>query len=167
METRTAINKCTLDLQTYASYALTNPSLCKVVAVAEPRNQTRTLFVSEHAIPPQNVFTDWKDLVASGCRLADAVVVTVQDRLHTLVVEACAPLGYHVLCEKPLATTAEDCIRISNSIKTAGDVIFAIGHGKFSLYCTIRCKPNRRVFFQYCATPLTTKPLWMSSDRNN
>ena len=66
-------------------------------------------------------------------RLADAIVVAVQDRLHTEVVLACAPLGYHILCEKPLATSAEECISIADAIKKAGDIVFAIGHG---MYCT-------------------------------
>ncbi|KAF8511318.1 hypothetical protein JB92DRAFT_2791399 [Gautieria morchelliformis] len=111
----------------YASYALQNPVACKVVAVAEPRARTRSGFASAHSIPDSNVFADWKDLVAAG-RLADAVVVAVQDRLHTEVVLACVPLGYHILCEKPLATSAEECISIADVIKKAGDIVFAIGH---------------------------------------
>ncbi|KIJ37070.1 hypothetical protein M422DRAFT_178553, partial [Sphaerobolus stellatus SS14] len=114
--------------QLYASFALKHPSLCKVVAVAEPRPRTRSLFVSAHDIPPSNVFAHWKELVAGG-KLADAVIIAVQDRYHTEVVKACAPLGYHILCEKPLATSAEDCIAIANAIKeAAGDRVFAIGH---------------------------------------
>jgi predicted dehydrogenase len=130
--------------QVYASYALQNPVACKVVAVAEPRTRTRSAFASAHSIPHSNVFADWKDLVAAG-RLADAVVVAVQDRLHTEVVLACVPLGYHILCEKPLATSAEDCISIADVIKKAGDIVFAIGHGMCyritvaELHCTCLC----------------------------
>ncbi|KAF8583462.1 NAD(P)-binding protein [Ramaria rubella] len=111
----------------YSAYALDHPTLCKVVAVAEPRARTRALFASTHSISASNVFTDYKDLVAAG-RLADAVVVAVQDRQHTEVVLACTPLGYHILCEKPLATSAEECVRIADAIKKAGDIVFAIGY---------------------------------------
>jgi len=65
--------------------------------------------------------------------LADAVIVAVQDKQHTEVVEACAPLGYHILCEKPLATNAEECIKIANSIKAAGNIVFGVGYGKSTL----------------------------------
>lgn len=102
------------------------------MAVAEPQSRTRSLFAAEHSIPQANVFTDWKDLVAAG-RLANAVVVTVQDRSHKDVVLACAPLGYHILCEKPLATSAEECISIADAIKKAGDIVFAIGYGGCSI----------------------------------
>ncbi|KAF8521736.1 streptomycin biosynthesis protein StrI [Hysterangium stoloniferum] len=113
--------------KTYASFALKNPSLCKVVAVAEPRTRTRTIFASTYQVPTSNVFTDWKDLIATG-RLADAVIIAVQDSQHKDVVVACAHLGYHILCEKPLATSAEDCISMARSIKEAGNIVFAIGH---------------------------------------
>lgn len=98
------------------------------MAVAEPRKHTREIFVSQYDIAPTHTFTDWKDFIAAG-RLADCAIVAVQDQLHTQVVEACAQLKYHILCEKPLATTAEECVRIANSVKNAGDIIFAIGHG--------------------------------------
>ncbi|MHA2193882.1 MAG: hypothetical protein ACXAAR_10710 [Candidatus Thorarchaeota archaeon] len=46
----------------YASYATENPHLAKVVGVAEPREFHRQRMVDTHGIPPENVFTDWKDL---------------------------------------------------------------------------------------------------------
>lgn len=98
------------------------------MAVAEPRPRTRSIFASTYAIPPSNVFTGWKELVAAE-RLADAVIIAVQDKLHTDVVAACAPLGYHILCEKPLATTAEECVTIANAVRAAGNIVFAIGYG--------------------------------------
>lgn len=114
--------------QVYASYARRNPAACKIVAVAEPRALTRARFASVHSIPPSNVFTDWRELVAAG-RLADAAVIAVQDAQHAQVLLACTPVGYHILCEKPLATSAEECIRMADAVKGAGDIVFAIGHG--------------------------------------
>ncbi len=32
----------------------------QVVAVAEPRDAYREQFVAQHAIAPENVFTDWR-----------------------------------------------------------------------------------------------------------
>ncbi len=66
-----------------------------------------------------------------GKRLADAVIIAVQDYLHAEVAEAFAQQGYHILCEKPMATSIEDCIRIETAIKKAG-IIFGMGHGMFN-----------------------------------
>ncbi|GJJ14604.1 hypothetical protein Clacol_008870 [Clathrus columnatus] len=132
----------------YASFSLKNPDLCKIVAVAEPRRRTRDVFVSQYDIAPSNVFTDWKDFIAAG-RLSDCVIISVQDQLHTQVVQACAPLGYHILCEKPLATSAEECIRIADSIKNAGDIVFAIGHGETNLFFSIQNSYHRSFLFLF------------------
>ena len=85
-------------------------------------------------------FTTWQEFHVASCEsiksngqhLADAVVVAVQDSLHKEVVLAFAEQGYHVLCEKPMATNIEDCIRIARAIKEA-NVIFGMGHGVFDL----------------------------------
>ena len=53
-----------------------------------------------------------------------------QDQLHAVNIELCAKLGYHILCEKPMATTISDCadiIRNVNAPSMQGKVL-AIGH---------------------------------------
>jgi predicted dehydrogenase len=90
----------------------------------------------EHTVDNSLVFESWKDFHAAseetvatiGRRLADAVVVAVQDQMHAELVEAFAAQGYHIMCEKPMATTIAHCLRIEESVKKAG-VIFGMGHG--------------------------------------
>ncbi len=123
-------------IQAYAHYALTDPSKCKVVAIAEPRPKTRKFMAANHSVDQTLIFENWQDLHAAsaetiktiGKRLADAVIVAVQDRMHLEVATAFAEQGYNVLCEKPMATTVEDCIKMEAAIKKAG-VIFGMGHG--------------------------------------
>jgi predicted dehydrogenase len=83
------------------------------------------------------VFKSWDDMVAaskaSGMKLCDAVVVAVQDKLHKDVVLAFAELGYDILCEKPMATSVEDCFDIHDAVINAG-IIFGMGHGKFTFF---------------------------------
>jgi len=89
------------------------------------------------------VFSDWKELHAAsaetintiGKRLADAVIIAVQDHLHVEVAVAFAEQGYHILCEKPMATSLQDCIKIEEVIKKTG-VIFGMGHGKLKNFLT-------------------------------
>ncbi|KIO18198.1 hypothetical protein M407DRAFT_16270 [Tulasnella calospora MUT 4182] len=127
-------NECS-KTQRYASYALANPKLCKVVAVAEPREKTREIFAKNHSIPETGIFNSYDDLLAAsqklreetGKRIADAVVVAVQDKLHVEVVLKCVTQGFDILCEKPMATTPEDCIAMADAVANA-KVIFGMGH---------------------------------------
>ncbi|WP_455432748.1 Gfo/Idh/MocA family protein [Streptosporangium soli] len=100
--------------------------LAEVVAVAEPDQGRRADFAAEHGIPAERVFADWRDLLADG-RLADAVIVATQDRLHLQPAVRAAELGYHILLEKPMAPTAEDAEAIAEAADRNG-VILAVCH---------------------------------------
>lgn len=50
--------------------------------------------------------------MAARERFADAVVIATQDRMHVEPVEAFAAKGYHILLEKPIAPTEEECRRV-------------------------------------------------------
>jgi predicted dehydrogenase len=63
-----------------------------------------------------------------GKRLADAVVIAVQDYMHAEVTVAFAEQGYHILCEKPMATCLDDCLKMEMAVKKA-QIIFGMGHG--------------------------------------
>ena len=112
--------------QEYAAYTLAHPREGKVVAVADPNEFRREKLRKAHNIPAENVFSDWRDLAAKK-RLADGVVIGTQDRMHTEPAIAFAKKGYHMLLEKPMAPTAEECRQIVKAAKKAG-IIFAVGH---------------------------------------
>jgi predicted dehydrogenase len=84
----------------------------EVVAVAEPDQDRRAAFAAEHGIPAERAFADWRDLLAGG-RLADAVIVATQDRMHLQPAVRAAELGYHILLEKPMAPTEEATVRMA------------------------------------------------------
>ncbi|KXJ91770.1 hypothetical protein Micbo1qcDRAFT_161791 [Microdochium bolleyi] len=59
----------------------------------------------------------------------DAVFVCVRDELHHDVVMALAPLGLHIMCEKPLATTLGDCMAMYRALAPHQDSkIFSVCH---------------------------------------
>lgn len=49
-----------------------------------------------------------------------AVIVTSETSKHADLIEKAAAAGKHILCQKPLATTLEDCDRIIAAVKRAG-----------------------------------------------
>lgn len=57
----------------------------------------------------------------------DAVVISSSTSAHVQNVEQCAAAGLHILCEKPLGLSLEDCDRAVDAVKAAG-VKLMIGH---------------------------------------
>ncbi|HOT92480.1 MAG TPA: Gfo/Idh/MocA family oxidoreductase [Anaerolineae bacterium] len=110
----------------YATYFREFPDRGQVIGVAEPRDAYRERLVNAHNIPADNVFTDWQDAAARP-RFADAVIIATQDRMHTEPAIAFAKLGYHVLLEKPMAPTPEECRAVVDTAKAAG-ILFGVCH---------------------------------------
>lgn len=110
----------------YASYAREHPDRAQIVGVAEPREFYREKMAQEYHIPEENVFKDWKDM-AKRDRFADAVVITMQDKLHRDPAIAFAKKGYHILLEKPMAPDEKSCRDIVKAV-TGKSVIFAVAH---------------------------------------
>ncbi|OAA57916.1 NAD(P)-binding domain protein [Niveomyces insectorum RCEF 264] len=127
-----------------------------VVAVVEPDAYKRRHLGRKHIWGPQGrdepaegeAFADWPDFVAyeRARRSAaaetssegrkdvppgvDAAFICVLDELHRPVIEALADLGgLHIMCEKPLATTMDDCVAIYRALRrSSSELVFSIGH---------------------------------------
>jgi predicted dehydrogenase len=97
------------------------PQWARIAAVAEPRNEPREAFVQRHRIPENARFTDWREL-AERPRLCDAVVIATLDRDHAAPAIALTRLGYHMLLEKPMAPSLEDCKQIAHAQEKAGTI---------------------------------------------
>jgi predicted dehydrogenase len=106
---------------TYARRALSTRA-AKVVAVAERDPVRRAAFATEHGLPPERVFADWRELAAAG-RVADGVIIATQDAEHVEPAVRFAGLGYHILLEKPMATSEADCARIVEAVERAGSML--------------------------------------------
>ncbi len=110
----------------HADYALQHPDLAEVVGVAEPRDHHRSALAAAHRIPDENVFEDWRPM-AERERFADAVLITTSDALHTEPVLAFAAKGYHIMLEKPMAPSPDECRRIIEAVKANGTIL-SVGH---------------------------------------
>ncbi|KAK7537658.1 oxidoreductase family protein [Phyllosticta citricarpa] len=143
--------------------AISRHTACVIAAVAEPIEYKRKKFARDLIEPPQREshqeeeevqhrhrqqFSHWRDFVAweehrrarveageqGWAQGVDAAFVCVLDEMHREVVEGLAPLGLHVMCEKPLATTLEDCIKIYEAMLGSDhkprwqERVFSIGH---------------------------------------
>jgi predicted dehydrogenase len=111
---------------THGDWALANPARARVVAVSEPREPRRQRFAARHELADGTAVADWRELAGRG-RVADAVLICTQDAMHVAPAVAFAELGYHVLLEKPMATTEAGCRHIVEAVERAG-VLFAVCH---------------------------------------
>jgi predicted dehydrogenase len=103
-------------LMSYAPYALENPNDVKIVAVAEPRDLHRKKAAHTYSINPENQFENYKDFFSKP-KLADAVIIATPDKFHTEPTLLALENGYHVLLEKPMATSEDECRLIVNKSK--------------------------------------------------
>ncbi|KAJ1023598.1 hypothetical protein NDA16_003215 [Ustilago loliicola] len=110
----------------YAAYAERYPDLCRVVAVADPWKFRREKMSRVHNVPEENRYDGWKSFADAG-KICDAVAICTMDDTHAEVVSVFAPLGYHILCEKPMANSIKDCVEMVNSVRGT-DLVFGIGH---------------------------------------
>ncbi|KAJ6658854.1 hypothetical protein lerEdw1_019777 [Lerista edwardsae] len=108
------------------SYALCFPDRMRVIGVADPHAYARKRLQEIHDIDKNNVFDDWK-AAAEREKFADAVIIATPDRLHKEPAVAFAQKGYHILLEKPMAVTPEDCKEIVQACQT-NNIILAVGH---------------------------------------
>lgn len=64
------------------------------------------------------VYSDYQELTTDP--EVDAVAIVTPDFAHCDPIVAAARAGKHIIVEKPLATTQEDCARIAEAVNTAG-----------------------------------------------
>ena len=135
----------------YATAISEDPTINGYVgAIAEPIASKRHSFwrkyISEGQEPrPGDVFETWQEFLEyeldrrirkqrgeSVLEGVDGVFVCVLDEMHAEIITTLAPLHLHIMTEKPLATTLQDCLEIYRSLKPTGDdpdrAVFSIGH---------------------------------------
>ena len=112
--------------QGYARLATESSNQGRIVGVAEPRDHYRERIAKTHKLRDKFVFNDWRE-AADRRRFADAVLICTQDAMHTEPALAFAEKGYHILLEKPMAPTADECRRIVAAAKQSGK-LFAVCH---------------------------------------
>ncbi len=100
------------------AYCLRHPEVMKIVAVAELDEAKRNRLGDEHGIAPERRFASWEDLLGQP-QLAPGLLNATMDRLHVPTTLAALKAGYHVLCEKPMAVSPHDCVRMVRAAEAA------------------------------------------------
>ncbi len=111
---------------TYASYAKSYPKEMKIVGVAERNPERREIFAAEYNLSLTHCYDSWEKAFRRP-KFADIAIICTQDQMHVDPALAALSLKYHILLEKPLATTELECIRIAKEAEKS-DKIFGLCH---------------------------------------
>ena len=88
-----------------------------IYAICDPARDAR-LDKCIEAYKPDRAVKDYKELL--GDPKIDVVIVVTPDQVHKEITEAFLNDGKHVLCEKPMALSVEECVSMIETEKKSG-----------------------------------------------
>lgn len=99
--------------------ALMETMYCKLVAVVSGSAEKREKWRHTYNLDEKNLYSyeNFDDIRSN--RDIDIVYVVLPNALHAEYVIRAAKAGKHVICEKPMATSVEDCHRMINACRDA------------------------------------------------
>ena len=110
----------------YGNYEFVRPDEMKVTAVADPVKEKREAARKRYRLEEENCFETVEEL-RNKPKLADALVIATQDRQHVAQAVEAIKKGYHVICEKPISPSLEECKRLQEAAHEYHRIV-AVGH---------------------------------------
>lgn len=104
---------------TYAPCSLRFPEKMQVVAIADPLEEKRAAVAEKYHISEEMCFPTAEALLDAD-KLADAVFICTQDKMHYSHAMAALKKGYHVLLEKPISPNPRECAHIARTAMECG-----------------------------------------------
>ncbi len=109
-------------MRTYMHYVASHPEVARLVAVVEPDPIRRNAMADQFGIPEQYRYKDYRDFFKNPVK-ADAAFICTPERDHFEPCMEALRLGLHVLLEKPVAQTYEQCKLIYKAAQKAGKMV--------------------------------------------
>jgi len=107
--------------------ALTETKHCYLAAIVSGSKKKKRKWKKEYDIPKNNIY-GYEDFDSiKNNEAIDIVYVVLPNSMHKEFVIRAAKAGKHVICEKPMATTVEECDEMIAACKEAG-VMLSIGY---------------------------------------
>jgi FkbM family methyltransferase len=103
--------------------ALANEGLAETLAIVDPQKERR-LKLLEY-FPTAGTYPDIETMM--GDLTPELAIIAAPHRFHAELTVQCLAKGIHVLCEKPMAITTDECDRMIKAAIEA-DRILAVGH---------------------------------------
>ncbi|MEH7302303.1 Gfo/Idh/MocA family protein [Neobacillus drentensis] len=99
--------------------------VCEITALCDVNVDRAKETAEKHQIP--HVFENYQDLFSE----VDAVCICTPNKFHAEISIAAFEAGVHVLCEKPMALSAEECEAMIAASKKADKVLAIAYHYRF------------------------------------
>ena len=106
----------------YMEYIGNHPDEARLVGVVELNDIRRNKVADRFGLHPSCCFSDYQDFFSSSLQ-ADAVMICTPENMHYEPTMKAIDAGYHVLLEKPIAQTLEECIAIGEAAKRKGILV--------------------------------------------
>ena len=91
----------------------------EIVAIADINPEALCATAEEFGIPAENCYNSAEEMLAVD-KLADIMIIATPDDCHVSQAVAALDKGYHLLLEKPIATSEADCRRVLDAQKKSG-----------------------------------------------
>jgi predicted dehydrogenase len=98
---------------------------CELTALSDVNLERAKEAAKEYKIA--HVFEDYRELFS----VVDAVCICTPNKFHAEITIAAFEAGVHVMCEKPMALSQEECERMIDASKKAGKVLAIAYHYRF------------------------------------
>ena len=98
-------------MEAYSSYQKRHPEQMRITAVADPDPERRQIAQTEYNVPAEHCYTSAEELLAQP-RMADVMIIATQDRQHIQQALPAMEKGYHLLLEKPISPSLQECVAL-------------------------------------------------------
>ena len=124
MAMRVLILGCGIRGRVYASSARTRPDLFEIAGIADPA-------------APEADWKDWREALEAETG-AEGAIIALPDAYHLAAAQAALAKGLHILLEKPLGCSWDECLQLKAAQRQAGRLVmpgFVLRYSK--LYKTL------------------------------
>ncbi|WP_226671228.1 Gfo/Idh/MocA family protein [Metabacillus litoralis] len=119
---------------------------CEITAVSDVNKDRAQEVADKFTI--KHVFAEYKDMFQH----VDAVCICTPNKFHAEMTIAALEAGVHVLCEKPMALSAEECEKMLDASKETNKVLAIAYHYRF-----MKNAQAAKKMMQEVGTPLVTR----------
>ena len=109
----------------YAQWALEHPNDLRIVGIAEPDDALREEWRKRLGLEPKATTEDWRELLQATS--PECVIIALPDRLHFDAAKVALGSRTHILLEKPVGATWEECVGL-NALVTESGRLVQVGH---------------------------------------
>lgn len=106
----------------YIEYAALHPERLKLVGIVEPVEIRRSMVAEKFGVPAEACFSSFDDFFSNHFD-ADAVLIGTPEDKHYEPCMRAIEAGYHVLLEKPIAQTKQECLDILEASRRKGVIV--------------------------------------------